>query len=107
MVRVHPYRLIYDTGTLRQMRSIERKYHALIRANIEEQLTYEPHVETGNRKPLERPVTFDACWELRFGPNNRFRAYYRIVEPDREVRILAIGIKEREKVMIGGEEYDL
>lgn len=52
-------------------------------------------------------MTFGARWELRFGPNNRFRAYYRIVEHDREVRILAIGIKEREKVMIGGEEYDL
>lgn len=107
MVRIRPYHLTYDTEISRQLRSIERKYHALIQANIEEQLTYEPGVETGNRKPLERPVTFGARWELRFGPNNRFRVYYRIVELDREVRILAIGVKEREKVMIGGEEYDL
>lgn len=107
MVRIRPYHLTYDTEISRQLRSIERKYHALIQENIEGQLTYEPGVKTGNRKPLERPVTFGARWELRFGPNNRFRAYYRIVEPDREVRILAIGVKEREKVMIGGEEYDL
>ncbi len=64
-------------------------------------------VETGNRKLLERPVTFGARWELRFGPNNRFRIYYRTVEPQHEVHILAIGVKEREKVVIGGEEYDL
>jgi mRNA-degrading endonuclease RelE of RelBE toxin-antitoxin system len=107
MVRRLPYRLIYDTEIPRQLRSIERKYHALIRENIEEQLTYEPGVETNNRKPLERAVTFDAWWELRFGPNNRFRVYYRIREPEGEVHILAIGVKERGKVSIGGEEYDL
>ena len=58
MVRRLPYRLIYDTEISRQLRSIERKYHALIRANIEDQLTYEPEVETNNRKPLDRPVMF-------------------------------------------------
>lgn len=102
-----PYRLVYDTEISRQLRSIERRYHALIRANIEEQLTYEPDVETTNRKPLERPVRDEAWWELRFGPNNRFRVYYRTHEPEREVHILAIGVKEREKVIIGGEECDL
>jgi len=107
MVRRLPYRLIYDTEISRQLRSIERKYHALIRANIEDQLTYEPGVETNNRKPLDRPVTFGARWELRFGPNNYFRVYYQIREPEREVLILAIGVKERERVRIGGEEYDL
>ena len=107
MVRRLPYRLIYDTDISRQLRSIERKNHALIRATIEEHLTYEPEVETNNRKPLERPVTFGARWELRFGPNNRFRVYYRIREPEREVFVLAVGVKEREKVRIGGEEHDL
>jgi len=107
MVRRLPYRLVYDTEISRQLRSIERKYHALIRANIEDQLTYEPGVETNNRKPLDRPVTFGARWELRFGPNNYFRVYYQIREPEREVHILAIGVKERERVRIGGEEYDL
>ena len=58
-------------------------------------------------KPLERSVTFDVRLELRFGPINRFRVFYRIREPAREVHILAIGVKERDKVSIGGEEYDL
>jgi mRNA-degrading endonuclease RelE of RelBE toxin-antitoxin system len=107
MVRKLPYRLVYDTEIQRQLRSIERKYHALIRTNVEEQLTYEPDVETNNRKPLERPVTFDASWELRFGPDNRFRVFYQIREPEREVHILAVGVKEREKLRIGGEECDL
>ncbi len=105
MVRRQPYLFVYDTDIPRQLRSIDRKHHALIRAKIEEQLGYEPNVETTNRKPLQRPVHFNARWELRFGPNNRFRVYYRIEES--EVYILAIGVKFRNIVYIGGEEYEL
>jgi hypothetical protein len=86
---------------------IERKYHSLIRSTIAEQLIFEPLIETDNRKPLKRPVLFGANWELRFGPNNRFRVYYRGYEDSHEVWILAIGVKIRNKVYIGGEEYDL
>jgi mRNA-degrading endonuclease RelE of RelBE toxin-antitoxin system len=107
MIHREPYRLSYDSDIPRQLRSIERKYHLLIRTKIEEQLTYEPNVETTNRKPLERPVRFNARWELRFGPNNRFRVYYRIEESEHEVYILVIGLKIRDKVYIGGEEYEL
>lgn len=107
MVQKRPYRLIYDVEIPRHLRTIERKYHSLIRKTIEEQLTYEPDVETKNRKPLERPVTFDARWELRFGPTNRFRVYYRSDTEVLEVYILAVGVKLRDQVYIGGEEYDL
>ena len=107
MVRKLPYTLIYDTEIPRQLYAIDRKYHSLIRTTLEEQLTYEPDVETTNRKPLQRPVIFGARWELRLGPGNRFRIYYRIYMNGREVHILAIGVKIRDSVYIGGEEYDL
>jgi hypothetical protein len=60
------------------LKTIERKYHSLIRTTIENELQFEPDVETRNRKPLKRPVTFEAEWELRFGPDNRFRVFYGI-----------------------------
>jgi mRNA-degrading endonuclease RelE of RelBE toxin-antitoxin system len=41
---------------------------------------------------------------LRIDP---FRVFYDIDENNRIVRILAIGIKEREKIIIGGEEIIL
>lgn len=107
MVCKRPYLLIYDSEIPRQLRTIEHKYHSFIRETIEAQLTYEPDVETTNRKPLERPVTFAARWELRFGPANRFRVYYRIEKEAYEVDILAVGIKIRDAVYIGGEEYEL
>jgi hypothetical protein len=46
-----------------------------------------------------------APWELRVG---RLRIYYDIVEdPEKLVVILAVGIKDRSRILIGGEEIEL
>ena len=68
---------------------------------------FEPDAETRNRKPLRQPAVFAAQWELRFGPGNRFRVFYEIDRENREVYILAIGVKERDRLVIGGEEVEL
>jgi hypothetical protein len=44
---------------------------------------------------------------LRFGPDNRFRAFYEIDHESRKVYILALGLKERSRLLIGGEEVKL
>ena len=62
------------------------------------------HGPLGNRKPLEGPALLGADWEIRFGPDNRFRVFYRIDVENHEVEILAIGVKEKERLYIGGEE---
>ena len=93
MRRRQPFDLIYDNEIRTHLRFIEQKYYSLIRSTIEEQLTFEPNIETLNRKVLERPVTFGARWELRFGPGNRFRVFYRVREDLGKVYILAIGVK--------------
>ena len=70
--------------------------------SIKDQLTYLPQEKTRNKKLLrENPL---ADWELRIDP---YRVFYDIDENKRIVRILAIGIKEREKIIIGGEEIIL
>jgi hypothetical protein len=83
------------------------RYDSLIRKKIEEQLTDEPDVETRNRKPVQPPVAFQAEWELRFGPSNRFRVFYQIDRENREVRIVAVGVKDRNHLFVGGEEVTL
>jgi mRNA-degrading endonuclease RelE of RelBE toxin-antitoxin system len=90
-----------------QLDAVERKYHGLIRKAIEAQLTHAPEQETINRKPLEQPAAFGATWELRCGPSNRFRIFYEVAISERAVSILAIGIKERDRLLIGGEEFEL
>jgi len=87
------------------MRAIESQHHRLIRRTIEEQLRMAPGTPTRNRKRLETPAPFDATWELRFGSDNRFRVLYEIDEVTRTVNILAIGIKDRNRLLIGGKEF--
>jgi hypothetical protein len=70
-------------------------------------LLYAPDKETRNRKPVEQPAPFGATWELCFGPGNCFRVFYEVDNTERMVWILAIGIKERDRLLIGGEEFEL
>lgn len=70
---------------------------------IERQLSTEPAKETRNRKPLRpNPV---APWELRVGA---LRVFYEVSDgPPAVVRILAVGVKERTTLRIGGKEIQL
>ena len=99
--------LIYAPQVKTHLQAIERKYHLLIRRAIETQLQFEPNVETRNRKPLKRPVETGADWELRFGPDNRFRVFYSVEQENRQVFILAIGIKRGNLLIIGREGVNL
>ena len=107
MATIQPYTLIYDTKVRRHLARVERKYHSLIREKIEEFLTREPVREIRNRKPLSRPSVLSTACELRYGPDNRFLVFYRVSRELRQVYILAIDVKERSRVLIGGEEFDL
>lgn len=102
-----PYLLIYAAAVSEHLGFIDAKHHSLIQQKIEEQLSFEPGVDTKNRKALRQPAAFEADWELRFGPQNRFRVLYSIDEPNRAVHILAIGEKQRDRLRIGGEEVKL
>jgi hypothetical protein len=106
MAKKPPFALVYAEEVKAHLRAIETRYHSLIQAEIEGQLLFEPAVETRNRKPLKRPISFGADWELRFGPDNRFRLFYQVKEDSREVRVLAVGVKERNRLFIGGEEFE-
>ena len=70
---------------------------------IEIQLTHEPLHETRNRKPLRpNPV---APWELRVG---QLRVFYDVAEGSPPmVLVLAVGVKDRAVLRIGGQEVQL
>ena len=54
-----------------------------------------------------QPAPFAAQWEIRFGPDNRFRVLYDIDEDSREVQIVAISEKQGERLIVGGEDVEL
>lgn len=101
------FKLGFAPEVIEQLAKIERKYHPLIRATLDAQLTYTPDQETRNRKPVGQPALFGATWELRFGPDNRFRVFYEVDNVEQIVWVLAIGVKVRERLLIGGEEFPL
>lgn len=107
MPRKEPFKLIYAPLVKDHLKVIESKYYSLVRSTIEKRLQFEPDVETRNRKPLKRPIEFEAEWEIRFGPNNRFRVFYEVNRENHQVNILAIGEKKGSQLFIGGKEFEL
>jgi hypothetical protein len=72
------FEIIYPPIIQQHLKAIEPKFFVLIRESLEQQLQFQPDVETRNRKPLKRPFIFGTKWEARFGPDNRFRVFYRV-----------------------------
>jgi mRNA-degrading endonuclease RelE of RelBE toxin-antitoxin system len=108
MPKRHRYNIVFDEKAIEHLNSIESKFHELILDVIEEQLSYEPGVETRNRKALTEPTVFGVAWEIRFGqPDNRFRVFYRIVDEVLTVYILAILVKKNNKLYLGDQEFRL
>jgi hypothetical protein len=104
MAKKRSFALVYAAEVKQHLRAIEPKYQSLIRSEVEARLLFEPDVEARNRKPLRRPMAFGADWELRLGPHNASRVFYQVDAESREVRILAVGVKDRNRLLIGGEE---
>lgn len=98
------FRIVYHTRVKSHLAAIERKYHVMIRQHIEVQLSSEPDMVTRNRKPLVAPLAFEATWEIRFGPSNRFRVFYEVDRDTMKVNVLAIGEKKNNRLLIAGEE---
>lgn len=106
MAKRPPFALSFAPEAIDHMDLIEAKYHSLLRRTIREQLTHTPTEGTRNRKPLDQPAPFGASWELRCGPDNRFRVFYEVDVTTQEVQVLAVGVKDRNRLLIGGEEYE-
>lgn len=97
------YVIEYSPEAGDHLRWLTARQQRIVLDTVDRQLLNQPNVETRNRKPM-RPNPI-APWELRFG---NLRVYYDVeedVEPT--VVIVAIGIKEGNRVRIGGEVIKL
>ena len=96
------YRIEITRDAVEHVRALPKKYHRLVLRTLRASLAHEPITGTRNRKLLTLPAPFGAHWELRFGPQNRFRAFYTVEGVT--VVVVAIGVKDREHLRIGHEE---
>ena len=107
MARRSTFTISYAPETYKHLDWIDLKYYRLVATTVKEQLSHTPAKETRNRKPLEEPASFGATWELRFGPKNSFRVFYDVNHEEKTVSVLAIGVKEGNRLFIGGEKIEL
>ena len=97
------YRIEYSPESEGHLRALTARQRAIVFDTIDEQLAHQPAVETRNRKPM-RPNPL-APWELRI---DDLRVYYDVEEePEQRVTIVAVGVKDHNRILIGGEEVDL
>lgn len=70
---------------------------------LERRLSHQPTVETHHRKRMDPDKRmYVAPWELRLG---QMRVYYAAEgEPEPKVVIVAVGVKKRDRLFIGGKE---
>ena len=97
------YEIAFADSVKAHLQALTAGQRATILDAIERQLPNEPLAETRNRKPL-RPNPI-APWELRVGT---LRVFYDVSEgPPSTVRVLAVGVKDRNVLRIGGQEIQL
>ena len=68
-----PYQIEYSPDAEDHLRGLTARQQAIVLDTVDEQLKYQPTVETRNRKPM-RPNPI-APWELRIG---NLRVYYDV-----------------------------
>lgn len=97
------YSIKYSPEAEEHLLALSTRQRRIALDAVDIQLSTEAETVTRNRKPM-RPNSI-APWELRVG---KIRVYYEIDRLDqRMVNVLAVGVKERNKVRIGKEEVEL
>jgi hypothetical protein len=97
------YRIEYTPEALEHLADLSARDGAIVLDSVPVQLKHQPIVATRNRKLLR--ANDIAPWELRL---LHLRVYYDMVEvPEPVVTIRAIGIKDRNRVFVGGQEVKL
>jgi mRNA-degrading endonuclease RelE of RelBE toxin-antitoxin system len=88
--------------SLDELRQFRKRDSTTIVDEIERQLTYQPDVETRNRKPLRAHRLGE--WELRV---DTFRVFYDIDTQTKTVLVKAVGVKIGNKLFLRGKEFPL
>lgn len=96
------YTIQFTPEAIADLRELRKRDTQLIVDGIETQLTFEPVLPTRNRKRL-RPNRL-AEWELRI---DEFRVFYDVVSTEVIVKVVAVGQKIGNRLLIHGKEYKL
>jgi len=97
-----PFNIIFSPEALDHLQGVSARNRRIVVAQIAVQLASEPSRPSRNRKRL-RPNLL-ATWELRVGDQ---RVFYDVDSENLRVDVIAVGVKQRSRLLIGGEEFEL
>ena len=96
------YKIRWSPDARDHLRLLPAHRRALVLDGVERHLTEQPGDPTQKRKLLAANRL--ATWELRLGD---VRVFYDVSREENTVEVLAVGVKERNRLRIGGEEVEL
>ncbi|NBD35084.1 MAG: type II toxin-antitoxin system RelE/ParE family toxin [Chloroflexi bacterium] len=96
------YEIEYTRDAFEDLSDFKKYGQQIIVSAIDEQLTWQPILETRNRKPL-RPNEISR-WELRIG---KYRVFYDVDMAVNSVIIKAVGEKRPNQLFIRGRKFKL
>jgi mRNA-degrading endonuclease RelE of RelBE toxin-antitoxin system len=94
------YEVRFSEDAERHLKGFAARERKILLDAIEEQLVHQPTVATRNRKLLRENPT--AAWELSV---QAFRVLYNVEEAIVTVLIVAIAVKDGNKYVVEGEEF--
>jgi mRNA-degrading endonuclease RelE of RelBE toxin-antitoxin system len=96
------FRVEYSAAAVDHLRHLTARESGTVLDAVLRHLSHQPTTPARNRKLLRaNPV---APWELRLG---HLRVYFEVDDASSVVTVRAVGVKLRERVVIGGREVDL
>ena len=96
------YQIEFTPKARKDLKWFKKREQTEILDGIESNLTYEPNIETHNRKRLRQNEI--AEWDLRLG---KYRVFYDVEETVLIVSIEAVGIKLGNTFYFQGKEEEL
>lgn len=96
------YEIEYTRDAFEDLSDFKKYEQQIIVSAIEEQLTWQPILETRNRKPLRYNEM--SQWELRIG---KYRVFYDVDMAANSVTIKAVGEKRHNQLFIRGRKFKL
>ena len=96
------YTIEYTEDAIEHLERLSATRRATVVNEVDDRLGHQPTVPARNRKRMDpgRKI-FVAPWELRLGD---LRVYYDVEDELHRVIVVAVGLKERERLFIGGKE---
>jgi mRNA-degrading endonuclease RelE of RelBE toxin-antitoxin system len=96
------FKIVYLPDAKEQLRAFKRSDAAVLEDQLAQQLQYQPLTDTRHNKQLHQNSLAARQLSIR-----HMRVLYNVDKTEQRVEIVAIGVKDRNRLLIAGQEIRL